>query len=353
LIIKENAMIADAFREQAAKAIRYVKPVRFDDATGLTAQVYRQMQEDFMVAPVLTLHSPEPEIMAGAWCVLRETLLAGKVDRTLKETVAATVSRLNACPFCVDAHTMMLHASAEHDVASAIRRGDFASIRDPQLHAIVRWALLNQTSGAHDGPPPCARDEVAEIIGTVIAFHYINRMANVFLGDALLPMPSALKGVTGRVIGTAAGKRFVRPLEPGAAVGFVPQVALPDDLAWAATRPTVSVAFAGFAGVVEQAGEKVLPEPVRALVCERVRAWNGESMGMSRRWVEDAVDAIEEEHRPAARLTLLTALASYQVDEGVVEAYRTRHPDDGSLVVATAWASLVAARRVGDWLTLP
>jgi len=347
-------MIADAFREQAAKAIRYVNPVRYDDATGLTAQVYQQMKDDFMVAPVLTLHSPEPEIMAGAWSVLRETLLAGAVDRTLKETVAATVSRLNACPFCVDAHTMMLHASAEHDVASAIRRGDFDSIRDPQLHAIVRWTLANQTAGAHDGPPPpFARDDVAEIVGTVLTFHYINRMANVFLGDALLPMPSALKGVTGRVIGTAAGKRFVRPIEPGSSVGFVPQAPLPDDLSWASASPTAAAAFAGFVETVEAAGNATLPGQVRALVSERVQAWNGESLGMSRRWVEDAVATIAEEHRPAARLTLLTALASYQVDAGVVEAYRARYPDDAHLVAATAWASLIAARRIGAWLALP
>lgn len=346
-------MIAETLREQAAKAVRFVKPMQYGDATGLTLQVYQQMEADFMVAPVLTLHSPVPEVMAGAWSILRETLLAGRVDRTLKETVAATVSKSNTCPFCVDAHTMLLHANSEHDVAGAIRRGDFASIRDPQLHALVHWVLANQTSSAIEGhQPPFSRDDAAEIVGTVITFHYINRMANVFLGDALLPLPAALKGVTGRLIGTAAGKRFVRAVEPGASLGFVPRAALPGDLAWATTNPAVTAAFAGFAAVVEEAGEKVLPEPVRALVGARVQAWNGEIMGMSRRWVEEAAETIREEHRSAARLTLLTALASYQVDAGVVDDFRSHYPDDAHLVAATAWASFTAARRISEWLAL-
>lgn len=346
-------MIADTFREQSAKAIRYVRPVPFGDATGLTLRVYQHMQADFMVAPLLTLHSSQPNVMAGAWSILRESLMAGRVDRTLKETVSATVSKLNACPFCVDAHTMLLHASSEHDVAGAIRRGDFAAIRDARLKVYVDWVLANQTPGATSGQQaPFSREEGAEIAGTVITFHYLNRMANVFLGDALIPTPTALKGVTGRLIGAIAGKRFVRPLEPGASLEFVPQAPLPLDLSWASASPTVSAAFAGFAQVVEEAGEAALPEPVRVLVSERVREWNGEAMGMSRRWVLEAADTVAEEDRPAARLALLTALASYQVDASVVEDFRGRYPDDGSLIAAAAWASFAAARRVGEWLKL-
>ncbi|HEX6544571.1 MAG TPA: hypothetical protein VF040_22620 [Ktedonobacterales bacterium] len=347
-------MIADAFREQAAKAIRYVKPVQYGEATGLTLRVYQQMAADFMVLPLLTLHSSEPEVMAGAWSILRETLLAGQADRTLKEAAAATVSKLNACPFCVDAHTMLLHASSEHDVAGLIRRGDFGSIRDPQVHTLVHWVLANQTSRGDDRQePPFSRDDAAEIVGTVVAFHYLNRMANVFLGDALLPLPSALKGVTGRLIGTAAGRRFVRPIEQGASLGFVPEAALPDGLPWATANPAVTAAFAGFAAVVEEAGEKVLPEPVRALVSEHLQAWNGEGMGLSRHWVEEAVATLKEEHRPAARLTLLTALASYQVDASVIEDFRRCYPADAHLIASTAWASFTAARRISQWLALP
>ncbi len=70
-------MIAEAMREQMAKTIQYVKPVAYGSATGLTAEVYQQLQADFLPAPLVALHAPVPEVMAGVWSLLRESLLAG------------------------------------------------------------------------------------------------------------------------------------------------------------------------------------------------------------------------------------------------------------------------------------
>ena len=67
-------MIAETIREQMAKTIQYVQPVPYGSATGLTAEVYEQMQADFMPAPLVALHSPVPEVMAGVWSMLRETI---------------------------------------------------------------------------------------------------------------------------------------------------------------------------------------------------------------------------------------------------------------------------------------
>ena len=348
-------MIAETIREHLAQTIQYVTPVPYGSATGLTADVYQQMQADFLPVPPLTLHSPVPHIMAGLWSILREALLAGQVDRALKEAVAAAVSKMNACPYCVDVHTSMLHATADHAAADAILRGDNNNIHDEQLNAIVQWIVANRTPQANGGlPPPFAPRDAPEIIGTAVAFHYINRMVNVFLGDTLLPVPSALKGLAGRLFGATAGKRLLhRSLRQGDSLKFVPPAQLPDDLAWAAANPAVAGAFAGFAQVVEAAGNAVLPEPVRVLVSAYVQAWHGEAMGMSRRWVEDAVIEIKPEHRAAARLALLTALASYQVDASVVESFQAGYPDDAQVIAATAWASFTAARRVGTWLQEP
>jgi AhpD family alkylhydroperoxidase len=348
-------MIAETIRERMAQTIKYVTPVPYAAATGLTADVYQQMQADFLPVPPLTLHSAAPHIMAGVWSILRETLDTGQVDRALKEAVAAAVSKTNVCPYCVDVHTSMLHATSKHDAADAILRGDYDRIHDPQLKAIVRWVLAKATPQATGVlPPPFSPGDAPEIIGTAVAFHYINRMVNVFLGETLLPVPSALKGLTGRLFGATAGKRLVsRSVRPGDSLQFVPQARLPDDLSWAAANPAVAGAFAGFAAVAEEAGNAVLPEPVRALVREYVQSWHGEAMGLGRRWVEDALVEVGEEHRAVARLALLTALASYQVDASVVEGFQARYPHDAQLIAATAWASFTAARRVGTWLQGP
>lgn len=349
-------MFTEMMREPLAKTIKYVKPTRYDAASGLTAQVYDQLQTDFIPAPLVALHSPLPEVMAGVWSILRETLMAGKVNRSYKEAVAVTVSKANECPFCVDAHTVMLRSTSDHDVANAILQGDHDQIHNPQMHALVQWIWTNRTSNASTMLPlPFSPHEGAEIMGTAVAFHYINRMANVFLGDSLLPvpLPSALKGLTYRLYAATEGKRVIRRLQSGESLKFLPQAQLPSDLDWAASDAVIETAFAGFAQVVEQAGNSVLPAQVRALVRKQVQAWNGETMGISRRWVEDAVTGLKEEYQATARLVLLTALASYQVDSGVVEAFQLQNPADADLIAATAWASLTAARRTGEWLAAP
>lgn len=347
-------MIADTIWDQVLKRVHHVRPTPSREATGLTAAVYQRMQADFIPAPLVALHSPVPEILAGVWSVLRETLLAGAADRIHKEAVALTVSKLNECPFCINAHMVMLHATAAHDVADAIGRGDYASIPDAQLRTLVQWVAASQDPDARQGLlPPVGRGAAPEIIGTAVAFHYLNRMANLFLEDALVPVPSALRGVTDRLFGVTAGSRATRQLQPGASLTFIPQADLPADLAWAATNPTVASAFAGLSQAVETAGAAAMPAPVRVLVVNRVQAWQGKPMGLSRAWVEQAVAEVDPAHQDAARLALLTALASYQVDARVIEGFRSQFPDDSSLIAATAWASFTAARRAGLWLAEP
>lgn len=307
-----------------------------------------------MPGPVLTLHSPVPPIMGGVWSILRETLLAGMVDRTDKELVAATVSKLNECPFCVDAHSTLLHAIGEHELVDAILRGDFAKIHQPRQQQLVQWLFIKtDVLGKTRLPVPFSPEEAPEILGTALTFHYINRMANVFLGDGLLPLPSALKGVSQRVLGATVSKRMVRTLQPGHSLRFVPAAELPVDLLWAQPNEVVARSLAGFTRIVEEAGLAALPAEVRTLVLERIQHWQGEPMGLSRRWVEEAVAPLSVPHRALARLTLLVALASYQVDEQIIAAAQADGADDQRLIQATAWASFMAARRATLWLAEP
>ncbi len=113
----------------------------------------------------------------------------------------------------------------------------------------------------------------------------------------------------------------------------------------------IAAALARFAAAVETAGAQALDPAVRALAHRVIARWQGEAAGLGRAWLAPLVGELNEELRPAGRLVLLTALAPYQVDAGIVGAFRTRCSDDATLVAALAWASLTAARRVGTWLT--
>ena len=116
---------------------------------ALTGNVLRQVERDFgqLVCPI-TLHRPVPELLATSWSVLRETLVAGNVDRAAKETVASTVSRVNRCPYCVDAHVMMLEAAGKHEVTRAIELGDYDRIPYAHLRSVALWAAATRQQGS-------------------------------------------------------------------------------------------------------------------------------------------------------------------------------------------------------------
>jgi AhpD family alkylhydroperoxidase len=320
----------------------------------LLAQTYHQIKRDFgaLVEP-FTLHASAPRLLAGIWMATRETELVGIVRREIKEAVAATVSRLNQCPYCVDTHTMMLHAVSAHGIAAAISQENDGEIQDPAIRQIVAWA---EATRSPDNPllqrPPFSEAEAPEIIGTAVAFHYTNRMVDIFLDETPLPSNRGwLKGTLKRMAGWYFSRAARRRKKPGTSLALLPEADLPADMGWAASSPTVAGAFARWAAVVEIAGQEALPANVRALARAHIAAWNGETPTLSRGWVEKALAGLDDAEKPAARLALLTALAPYQIDENTIAAFRAQQPGDDKLIAATAWASFTAARRVGTWLS--
>ncbi len=341
------------------KQVRHVKPVLPARANGRLADIYAQIRRDFQLVPPLTMFSPAPELLSGVWSIWRETQFAvGKVARPFTEAVAAAVSRINDCPYCVDAHTGMLHASSDHDVADAILRDCGETITDPRMRKTVKWAVATLTPD--DGTlkqPPFTRDEAPEMIGTAVVYHFVNRMVNIFLPPTPMPVPAGSQGMrrlATQVFGATVGKNIAaRKPVPGESLRFIPESALPDDLAWASSNASVAVAFAGCAKILELAGERALPGPVRDLFHQQLRSWRGNSMGIGRHWLEKPIADLSDQHKPAARLTLLTALAPHQVDDTIIRSFRESQAGELELLEATAWASFFAARRIGSWLTLP
>lgn len=337
-------------------AIKYIQPVKPDSAEGLVARVYAQMKREFgALAEPFTLHSPSPVLLAGAWSACRESLLVGRVRRDVKEAVAATVSRTNQCPYCVDAHTIMLSVTSAHHTADAISHQRDEQIQDPAVRSIVDWAAATRSPGAEILlSPPFSEQDAPEIIGTAVFFHYVNRMVSLLLSETPLPSNHRwLRGPLKRVAGWYFSKAVHRSKLLGASLELLPETELPADLSWAKTAPNVAGAFARFATVVDGAGRDLVPEEVRACVCEQVQAWDGKDPGLGQHWVEQAMTRLDETSKAVGRLVLLTALAPYKVDERIVRAFVTRFPEDDKLLGALAWGSLTAARRIGTWLYVP
>ncbi|MEK6250827.1 MAG: carboxymuconolactone decarboxylase family protein [Actinomycetota bacterium] len=321
-------------------------------ADGLVAEVYAEIRHDFgAVVEPFTLHSPAPDLLAAVWRVFRESLIAGEASRYLKEAVATAVSETNRCPWCVDAHTAMLHAANRHDVAGAMRRG--REPRDPEAAALVAWADASRSPGAPElASPPFDAAAAPEFIGTAVSFHYINRTVSALLGPSPLPFGGRFGRATSRVAGRWFARAVNRPTISESAAPTRP-APLPRNFAWAAPAPAIAAAFTGFASVVGEEGAQALDRPTRTLVEERVVAWEGEFPPPTHSWVDEAVTELDREARPGARVALLAALAPYQIDGEVIDDYRAQGADDQQIVAAIAWASFVAASRVAEWLSAP
>ncbi|HEX6358911.1 carboxymuconolactone decarboxylase family protein [Actinophytocola sp.] len=333
-------MVAGLVRLAVRRSLRdtrHVKVVPRRRASGLVADVYRQVERDFgMLAPPTALHSASPDALAASWLILRETLLTqGNADRASKEAVATGVSEANSCPYCADVHGMTLAAIPD--------AGDHASL--------LEWARTSATvsSGATLPFPP---EQAPELIGVAVAFHYYNRVVNVFLRDSPFPahVPESAKPRARKVLGGVLRPSTTGGPQPGDSLDLLSPAPLPDDVAWAHRNKIVADAFARAYAAIEAAGARSVPGAVRALVRGRLSVWDGRPPGISRAWVNDPVATLPPEDQPAGRLALTIAMASYQVDEDMVNAFRQSAPDDGTLVELASWASMAAARRISTWL---
>jgi hypothetical protein len=319
--------------------IHHVSPVHPRDANGPVAQVYQQMQRDFgMLAPPIVLHSPSPGVLAAAWVMLRETLLAPSfLARAAKEVVATEVSRNNSCPYCVEIHDTTFQGLVRPRVAAA----------DPTLRAVADWARSSGTEAtAH--PVPLPAGEAAEALGVAVTFQYLNRMVNLFLDPSPLParLPSAAHAPVRRVGGWLLAPTARRVRDPGLSLSLLPSGTLPDELAWAAPYPRLADTFARVASAYDEAS---VPPAVRATVHMRLSTWDGTAPVLDTGWVDEAVAGLPGTDRLAGRLALLTALASYRVTPALLDGYR-REAGDAALIELTSWASFAAARRIGAWL---
>ncbi|GAA2409341.1 carboxymuconolactone decarboxylase family protein [Streptomyces glaucosporus] len=322
--------IVRAVLRGSLRDIHHVGAVPPGRARGLVARVYAQAERDFgIIAPPLALHSGAPRALAASWLLLRETLLVeGRVGRAVKEAVAAEVSRGNSCPYCVDVH-----------------RAALETLRRPAPDAPGAGAAEWIRSGAGRGErPPFTAEEAPEILGVVLAFHYLNRMVGVFLDDSPVPArtPAAVRGpilrTVARAMSPAAG-----PPRPGESNGLLPAAPLPPGLEWARADPVVADALGRSAAAVED-GARWVPPPVRRALASRLDGWDGSPPGLGRSWLGEALAGpLRPADLPAARLALLTALAPYQVTEADVASFRERYPGDRELVELTAWASLRTA----------
>jgi AhpD family alkylhydroperoxidase len=334
-------------------AVKYVNIVSPAQAQGPVGEIYKQTRREMGLLPeAVTLFSPAPEINIASWALFRELMIAtGRAAKADKEAIAAVVSRQNECPYCVDAHTIMLYGSGGGKFATQLLSGVPAEQLHPSLRRLAEWAERGATEATASGQAPFPADQLPELVGTVVEFHFLNRMLNVVVGQTFLPgRPRAHRIV--RPITAMVLRRKIRATNPtGKAAGldFSASQPLPGDLSWATPNPSVAVALSAMVTATERAAARAASPAARDVIQEAIGSWTGENLPLTSSWLDQAVAAASPGDQPAIRLALLTAVASYRVTEADVIAYRAQRDADEDLIGLLSWSAFSAARRIGAW----
>jgi AhpD family alkylhydroperoxidase len=334
--------------------MRFIEPIGQGEATGLVAQTYDAVKTH-MGGPAVVrngpflAHSPDPELLAAFWNVAYETVLVdGRIPRADKHAIAAIVSKINECTFCVEVHSYLSGLEGEASETELLMSGRTEGIADAGRRQLAEWAAATRDPSSEAvRRPPFTPEEAPEAIGTAVAFHYTDRFVSFFHGsDGIDPGDTPFE-----VVASLTQAAVEREREPGSSLLSVTDGQLPEDLSWAASNPHMAAAFAGFVATVEAAGEAVLDESERACVGATIDAWDGSDPPLGSEWIDEALIGLDPgSSQVRARLALIAALAPHRVEEATVEAFKRERPHDRELVDAVAWSASRAARRIGSWL---
>ena len=336
------------FEKASVKTMRYVDAVPIRDAIGLNRRVFEMIAEDFFVNGSLSSHSKIPKLFAGTWLGGREiVLVSDKVDRTTKEAMGATLSYINDCPYCADMLVSLVHGSGNHRAATSILKVTEEDVDDPQLRARLSWVRKVVT----DGPDtivdsPFTAEQLPEAIGALLVLHYVNRFSHVVMDGS--PVGDLFKNTSLKLFGYELRETTERPIQPGRGLDLLPAAPLRDDLEWARPNPRIADAIARWAAAVEREAEKAISTKVVSLVRDCLDAWDGEQMPISRSWVEDDIAHLDGEDYHTAKLILVVAKASHQVDDSIVQAVLGEVHDQEKLIRILSFAALSAALRLAN-----
>jgi uncharacterized peroxidase-related enzyme len=131
-----------------------------------------------------------PRFFGHAWMRFAKSILRGPSPWSAgeRELIAAMVSRLNACPFCVGVHTGTATLGLERTVDLAMLENWRGAGLDPRMAAV--FELLEKRAAGPDGLAPddvdrvraagVSDDAISDVFYVAFMFDLINRLANAF-----------------------------------------------------------------------------------------------------------------------------------------------------------------------------
>ncbi len=332
--------------------IKHIKHIKENKAQGKLKQLYKHIELNFgKLAEPFVLHSLNIELTAGVWAMLYETVMVEvKVKRSLKEAIAISISEINKCNYCVDAHSIMVFGT-EKDLLNSImeiRNGKTEPIT--REDKIILWALKNLD---FDSPiilnPPFSKEEMPEIIGTAVLFHYLNRMVSLFAGETPLPTTKTKSLIIKLASNFIFAKAIRKKKTKGESLMFIDDNNNHKGFEWANSTPEIMKAFQYFKYQTENEIEQILsPELISSLKKQATNLhFLKPSFGNEK--TENFLKTVKPSEKQIAEFCFLTMFEPHKVYGKHFQTLKQKLKDEEILKIA-AFVSMLIAESIGEFL---
>ena len=347
--------------EQNAKAVKHLKILGLNNAAGKIKKINQQIDRDFGLAGPFTLSTPSERVHAVRWANAREIFVMSTfVKRLTKEVVAAGVSEINACPYCVDVHGTSIKSTGATHISKNIIAGKWRQIEDNNLKQLYQWSINTRNPTAEIIiNPPFNREEAPEIIGTALEFHSTNRLVSIFLDKS--PLPSFLsnrfiKKFALNIASKTLFKSMVSKHIPnyGESLQFIEDNGGNNNTnSFYQNIPAFQKTQYLNIHLLDLIEKEYISPSVASLFYANITNWNGEEKPLGLSWLNNLLKDIREKEQPVAKLVFLAAFAPHMISENVVSAFREVYPSDKALLEVCYWSIQKITQRIESWLILP
>lgn len=168
----------------------FIQTTAPENAAGQLQNVYETLISMFQTVPkVFAAQSIRPDLLEPLVDYVNRLMIeTHALPRSTKELIAAYVSRLNACAYCVDAHSAMAMAQGftKNEVETILEDIDGTHLIDDKTKKLLRLAetISLHSYKMHEGRIQELRDEglteeeLFEAIAVAALFNFMDRMAD-------------------------------------------------------------------------------------------------------------------------------------------------------------------------------
>jgi uncharacterized peroxidase-related enzyme len=168
----------------------YIPVVNSENASQGLKRTYDMIEEKFKMVPkVFTALSLRPDLLEPlVQFVTRLMIDDHKLGRGTKELIAAYVSKINSCAYCVDAHSAMAMAQGftEEQVKSILEDVSGSPLLDAKTKKLLQYAekatrhayKINEEDIQKLKKVGCSDEEILEAMLVTGLFNFMDRVAD-------------------------------------------------------------------------------------------------------------------------------------------------------------------------------